>query len=113
MKISPIHDFCFSDEPKRSHEKPNGTDLETAHALKSRAAYAKKWPVPHYLQQEFSELIARAQRSGIDLPKGALEALQRPGSKSLAALAGFAKKSRKKRTRSGFHLLRRGLPKQN
>lgn len=91
MKLSPIHDFCFSSGPEQCHEKPSGTGIAKSRVLKPRNTSARKHPVPQHIQEDFSELITRAQRSGIDLPRGAIEAQQRPGSKSLSALAGFAK----------------------
>lgn len=91
MKISSIHEFRFSSEPEQRHEKPSIIEIDRAPALKPRDAPIKKLPVPQHIQEDFRELIMRAQRSGINLPRGALEAQQRPGSKSLSALAGFAK----------------------
>ena len=91
MKTSSIHDVCFSNEPGQRHQKPSSIEIDRGPALKSRKASIKKPPAPQRMQEEFRELIMRAQRSGINLPKGALAAQQRPESASLSALAGFAK----------------------
>ncbi|CAM3963817.1 hypothetical protein [Bordetella muralis] len=91
MKISSIDDFRFSSEPEQRHEKPSSIDIDSVPTIKPRNASIKKYAVPQHIQEEFRELIVRAQRNGIDLPRGALEAQQRPGTKSLSALAGFAK----------------------